>query len=61
MTQEEEEIRLTEAILIVLYEVYPLALTQAEIISRVEERGLDKMSAEEFAEYKKNVFDSRVN
>lgn len=61
MTEEEEEIRLTEAILIVLYEVYPLALTEAEIKSRIEERGLDKMSVEEFAKYKKGIFDSRVN
>jgi len=61
MTEEEEEKRLEEAILIVLYEVYPLALTQAEIISRIEERGLDKMSVEEFAKYKKGIFDSRVN
>lgn len=53
--------RYEESILLVLFEVYPLALSQDEIISRIKERGLIEMTEEQFKEYARELRATKGN
>jgi hypothetical protein len=53
--------RLDEAILSVLYEVYPLELTETEIMMKIIEKDLLHMSEEEFIKYRRQLVQSREN
>jgi hypothetical protein len=53
--------RMELAILTVLIETYPLGLSEEEIFNRIEERGLLKMSDDEFAEYTHQIIESKQN
>ena len=47
--------RYEEAILLVLYEAHPIPIQQAEIIRKISEKGLLKMSEKEFEKYKEDL------
>ena len=53
--------RYEESILLVLFEVYPLALSQNEIISRIKERKLIEMTDEEFRKYARELRATKGN
>lgn len=57
----KEEKRMAAAILLVLYEVYPMPLQRDEILIIITERGLLKMPDEEFEKYKENIFHAKRN
>jgi hypothetical protein len=50
-----------ESVLLVLYEVHPLALSEKEIIQKIEEKGLLEMSEKEFKAYAKSLYALKNN
>jgi hypothetical protein len=59
--ETKEEKRMADSILLILYEVHPMALQQDEIIKRINERGLLEMPDEEFQVYRRNMVKSKRN
>ena len=53
--------RYEEAILLVLYEAHPIPIHQAEIMKKINQKGLLKMSKEEFEIYKETVKSIKKN
>jgi hypothetical protein len=53
--------RYEEAILLVLYEAHPIPIHRAEIMKKINEKGLLKMSKEEFEKYKEIAKLSKKN
>jgi hypothetical protein len=53
--------RYEEAILLVLHEAYPIPIHKAEIMKKINQRGLLKMSNEEFEIYKESLKSIKTN
>jgi hypothetical protein len=53
--------RYEQAILLVLYEAHPIPIHRAEIMKKINQQGLLKMSKEEFEKYKEIVKLSKKN
>ena len=53
--------RYEEAILLVLYEAHPIPIHRAEIMKKINQKGLLKMSKEEFEKYKEIAKLSKKN
>jgi hypothetical protein len=47
--------RMAMSVLLVLFENYPLGISEKEIITKITEKGLLEMTDEEFNQYKKEV------
>ena len=50
-----------ESVLVVLYEVYPLGLSEGEIISKIKEKGLLEMTNTEFRKYIRKITSAKKN
>ena len=50
-----------EAVLVVLYEVYPLGLSEEEIDLKIKERGLIEMTKKEFTKYARKITSAKKN
>ena len=60
----KEDIKLSryeQAILLVLHEAYPIPIHKAEIMKKINQKGLLKMSKEEFEIYAKNLKSIKKN
>ena len=53
--------RYEEAILLVLYEAHPIPIHRAEIMKKINEKGLLKMSKEDFEKHKETVKSIKKN
>ena len=63
-SKKSDDIKLSryeEAILLVLYEAHPIPIHRAEIMKKINEKGLLKMSKEEFEIYAKNLKSIKKN
>ena len=63
-SKKSDDIKLSryeEAILLVLYEAHPIPIHRAEIMKKINQKGLLKMSKEEFEIYAKNLKSIKKN